>query len=68
MRQLKNLMNQIQMAANPQLAFNQLLMSNPQLQSIMTLIKQSGQSPEATFYALAKQYGIDPEQILNGLR
>ena len=68
MRQIKNLMNQIQMAANPQLAFNQLLMSNPQLQSIMTLIKQSGQSPETTFYALAKQYGVDPEQILNGLR
>lgn len=56
------------MAANPQYALNQLLMSNPQLKSVVEFIKQGGQSPEATFYALAKQQGVNPEEILNMLK
>lgn len=56
------------MAASPQYALNQMLMNSPQLQAAIELIKQGGQSPEATFYALAQQYGVNPEEVLNMLK
>jgi len=67
-QQVKGIMNQIKMAQNPQLALNQMLMSNPQLNSVMELVKSSGGNLQQTFYALAKQKGIDPQEVLNQLQ
>ena len=67
-QQIKGVMNQIKMAQNPQLALNQILMNNPNINSIMELIKNNGGNLQTAFYNLAKQKGIDPQVVLNELR
>lgn len=66
-QQIKGIMNQIKMAQNPQLALNQLLSNNPQLQQVINLIKSSGGDPKTTFMNMAKQMGINPQDIINQL-
>lgn len=68
MQQLKGIMQQVQMAQNPQLALNQLLMSNPQLKQAIDFIKENGNDPQTAFFNLARQKGIDPQTILSQLR
>lgn len=60
-------MNQIKMAQNPQFALNQLLSSNPRLQQVIGLIKNGGGDPKTTFMNMAKQMGINPQDIINQL-
>ena len=68
MQQLKSMMQQVQMAQNPQLALNQLLMNNPQLKQAIDFIKENGNDPQTAFFNLARQKGIDPQAILSQLR
>lgn len=42
--------------------------SNPQMQQVYDFINQNGGNPEKAFYALAKQKGVDPNQILSQVR
>lgn len=65
---IKQQMRQLQALSNPQMAFNQMLTSNPQLANVINLVKQSGQSPQAFFYALAQQKGVNPEEFLKELQ
>lgn len=41
------------------------LTNNPQLQQVMSMVKASKMTPKEYFYSLAKQRGIDPQQVLN---
>ena len=41
------------------------LTSNPQLQQVMQMVRASNMTPKEYFYMLAKQKGVDPNQILN---
>ncbi len=56
-------MNSMKKISNPRAFVNQYL-NNPQVQSI---INQYG-SPKNAFYALAKQRGINPQDILNKIK
>ena len=67
-QQVKNLMNQIKTAQNPQLMLNQLVSSNPQLQNALNFIKQNGGDPKTAFFNYARQQGVDPQEILNLLK
>ena len=62
------MMNMIKTSSNPQMALNQLMQSNPQMKQVMDLVNTSGNSPEQLFYALAKQKGINPNEILDALK
>lgn len=44
------------------------LMQGPQYNQAMQLIQQSGGDARAAFYNLARQKGIDPDQLLSMLR
>ncbi len=55
--------NIISRVSNPKAFVNQYI-NNPQVQSI---INQYG-SPKNAFYALAKQRGINPQEILNKIK
>ncbi len=68
LQQVKNMMNLLRTSQNPQAMMQTLLMQNPQLQSVMTLINQSGGDPKTAFYKLAEQKGVDPNQIINMLK
>lgn len=49
---------------NPQVLLDQMLSKNPQAAQIVRQCR----NPKDAFYALAKQKGIDPEEILSVLR
>ena len=49
---------------NPNAMLQYLMASNPGLKDAMNLMRQNGGSPKEAFYALAKQKGIDPDEII----
>lgn len=52
---------------NPQAMMNQMLMNNPKIQEALSFIKQTGNSPQGAFIALAKQKGVDPQAFMKEL-
>ena len=72
-------MNQLYQELNPQSkpvqssqndfvnGINNLLQSNPQLKSIVNMIKNGG-NPKQMFFEMAKQKGIDPNTILSQIK
>lgn len=65
---IKNMMQAVRSAGNPQAMFNQMMQNNPQYKQAMQIIQQNGNDPKAAFYALAQQKGIDPEQVISMLK
>ena len=45
-----------------------MVSSNPQMKQVMDMVNQSGGNPKEAFYSLAKQKGVNPDDILNMLR
>lgn len=66
--QAKQAMNMLRNAGNPQALLNQMLQGNPQMQKVNQLISQAGGDPEKAFYALAREKGIDPQEIIKMLQ
>ena len=68
MRQIKQMMNTVQMAQNPQMALNQMITSNPQMKQVMDLINQNGGDIDKTVRTVAEQNGLKPEDIMELLK
>ena len=66
--QIKQMMQMMRSAGNPQAMINQMMMTNPQMKQAMDFIKASGGDPKTAFYRLAEQRGINPQDILNQLK
>ena len=66
--QIKQMMNYIRFSQNPRMALESMIQSNPQIQNVMNLVRQNGGDPKTAFYNLAKEKGIDPDEILKMLR
>ena len=47
---------------------NHMLSSNPRLKQVMDYVNANGGDAQSAFYKLAKEKGIDPEEILSQLR
>ena len=60
-----NIMSQ---SSNPMQLMQIMAQSNPQLQSILNLIQTSQKSPKDLFFEMARQRGVDPQQILQMLQ
>ena len=60
MNQIKQLMNMAKSMQNP--------MEIPQIKQVMDFVNNTGGDPQKVFYALAKQRGVNPEDILRQLR
>ena len=67
-QQFKQIKQTVEMAQNPQLALNQMLMTNPQLAQAFNLIRSMGGDGKTTYYNYAHQIGIDPDQFLNEIK
>ena len=67
-QQIKQMMNAVQMAQNPQAALNQMIASNPQLKQVMDLINQNGGDIGKTVKTVAEQNGLRPEDIMDMFR
>lgn len=65
---IKQMMNLIRNSRNPRMALESMIQSNPKMQNVMDMVRQNGGDPKTAFLNLAKQKGIDPNEILNMLR
>lgn len=66
--QIKNMMNMLKTANNPQAMLQMMIQRNPQLKNIMDYINQHGGNPEQAFYAMAKEKGVDPNEVIRMLQ
>ena len=66
--QIKQMMGMLRNAQNPTAMLNQMVMSNPQLKQVMDIVQQHGGDSMKAFYAVAKQKGVDPNEILDMLK
>ena len=67
-QQIKNMMNMVQMSANPRMALQNIVNQNPNLQNILSLVGSNGANLQQVFYNMAKQKGVNPEDVINALR
>jgi hypothetical protein len=58
------MLKKILSSSNPNELVNNMISSNPKLQSIMQLMKSSGMTPKQFFYNYAQQQGINPDEFL----
>jgi len=65
---LVDIYKQLKMSNNPMQLLTNLCQSNPQINSMLTALNQSGKSPKDLFYEMAKQQNVDPNEILNMLK
>ena len=65
---VKQMMNMVRAAQNPQAALSSLVMNNPQMKQVMDIVQKHGGDPMAAFRAEAEARGVDPDEILNMLR
>ena len=65
---IQNMIGMVKGAQNPQAMLAQMMQNNPAMAQAQQIIRENGNDPRKAFYALAKQQGIDPEEILRMLR
>ena len=66
--QIKQMMQMVRSAGNPQAMLNQLVQTNPKMKQVMDYVNASGGDPKAAFYRLANEKGINPQSILDQLK
>ena len=64
---IKQMMNTLKSAGNPQMMLNQMMSQNPQLKQVMTYVQQNGGDAKTAFYKLVQEKGVDPNEILRQL-
>ena len=65
---IKQMMNMVRSAGNPQAMIQFIAQNNPQMKQVMDIVHQSGGDPKAAFYKMAEEKGVNPEQILEMLK
>ena len=68
MDRIRSLKQQLNMMQNPQSAMHQMLLNNPQLQSVIQFVKENGNDPKQAFYAAARQMGVNPDDVLRAFQ
>mgnify|MGYP006988844137 CR=1 FL=1 len=58
----------VRSAGNPQAMMNQLAQNNPRIKQVIDLVNQAGGNPKEAFYTMAKQKGVNPDEILDMLK
>ena len=66
--QIKQMMNMVNMAGNPQAMLNQLMMNNQQMKQAMSIVEKYGGDSMKALYGEAERMGVDPQEILNMLK
>ena len=65
LQQIKQTMNAVKAARNPQAALMNMMGNNPQMQQVMNIVQQHDGDPMAAFRAMAEENGLDPAEILS---
>lgn len=66
--QIKQMMNMVRSAGNPQAMLQSMVQNNPQMRQVMDIVNQSGGDPKTAFYKMAEEKGVDPDQVLSMLK
>ena len=64
---IRQAMNMMKTAGNPQQTLAQLAQNNPQAKQVLEAL-QNGADPKSLFYQTADKLGIDPNEVLNMMR
>ena len=65
LQQLKQTLNVVKAARNPQAALMNMMGNNPQMQQVMNIVQKHDGDPMAAFRAMAEENGLDPDEILS---
>ena len=65
---IRQMMNMVRSAQNPQAALNQLIMNNPQMKQVMDIVQKHGGDPMVALRKEAEAAGINPEEIMGMLK
>ena len=68
MSKIKEMVNLIKSSKNPQAMIQNMMTQNPQMRQVMDLVNQNGGDAKKVFYDMAKQKGVNPDDILNILK
>jgi beta-N-acetylglucosaminidase len=68
MQQIKNMANMLKGSKNPQQMLQMAAQQNPQVSQVMNMLSGSGMSAKDMFYNIAKQRGINPDDVINNLK
>ena len=66
--QIRQMIGMLRSSGNPQAMLMQMMQNNPNVKQAMEIVQQYGGDAEKAFYALAKQKGINPQEILDLLK
>lgn len=66
--QVRQMMGMVKAAQNPQAMLQQIAQNNPKMKQAMDLVQQYGGDPNRAFHEVARQMGIDPNEIINMLK
>ena len=65
--QVKNLIKTLKSVGNPQMMLNQMMGQNPQIKQAMDFVNANGGDPQAVFYKLAEERGVNPDDFMKQL-
>ena len=65
---VKQMLNTVKNANNPQAMLQQMMADNPQYSQLMQIIKDNGGDPQKAFYAMADKMGVNGDDIINALK
>lgn len=65
---IKNMMSMLRSAGNPQMMLQQMTAQNPQFKQAVDYVNANGGDAKTACYKLAKEKGINPDEILQMLR
>lgn len=62
------ILNFYKTSKNPQETLNRMMQNNPRMKQVMDYVNANGGDAKSAFYKLAKERGVDPEEVLSQLR
>lgn len=65
---IKSMMQMLKSAGNPQMMLQQMISQNPQIRQAVQYVNDNGGNAEKAFYRLAKEKGVNPNDILQALK
>ena len=64
---LKNVINNIRMAKNPEAMFEQMMSQNPNMRQALEYVKQNGGDSKQALYQMMNEQGLNPDEIIKQL-
>lgn len=64
---LRNVINNLRMANNPEALFNQMMSQNPNMKQAYNYVKQNGGDYKQALQTILNEQGLNPDEIVRQL-